>query len=398
MKVYTCTPVQFRGGDVFFSRDSGLFCKGLASIGVETRAILPGAPVEDKDPLLMRVPYSELESPIFWRSLSLDGLILYSWAAPRYYPIAKALKEANVPFLVNVDSSGLVSSLANSRLWSRHAVPILLRSLVHRNEWRSGLSSLVDNYFRIHRTAHARARTFEEATAVGAVTALGVLWLQQELKHLGRDDLVTKIVQLSHPQPDEFVYSGSAKQKIVISVARWEREDWLQKNPRLLVDSLISFLGQRAEWKALVVGRGASALPRRLKTRPCEALKRIDFVDFIPMRDLVPSYNRAMIGFWSSRGEGQIGAGAQALCFGCSVVAANTGTLSCFHDYVSRESGRLALSSNSQDMAEALSLEAKAWEDGERNPDRISRVWHAEFSVTNIARKALSLLGIATQQ
>ena len=392
MKIYTCTPVRFRGGDMFFSRESGLFCKGLEKLGVQTRAILPGAPIEDKDPLLMRVPYSDLESPIFWRSLSLDGLILYSWAAPRYYPIAIALKEANVPFLVNVDSSGLVSSLANSRLWSRHAVPYLLRSLFHRKEWRSGLSSLVDNYFRIHRIAHARARTFEEATAVGAVTPLGVLWLQQELKQLGRNDLTTKIFHLPHPQPDDFVYSGSAKRKIVISVARWEREDWLQKNPRLLVDSLISFLGQRAEWKALVVGRGASALLRRLKIRPCEALRRVDFVDFIPMRDLVPYYDRAMIGFWSSRGEGQIGAGAQALCFGCSVVAGDLGTLTCFSDYITRESGRLGLSYTARGLSEALILEAAAWENNQRIPGRISNIWAPEFAVSNVARKAISML------
>jgi glycosyltransferase involved in cell wall biosynthesis len=396
MKIYTCTPVRFRGGDIFFSRDSGLLCKGLSMLGVETRALLPGPPIEDKDPLLWRVPYAQLESSDFWRSLSLDGLILYSWAAPRYYPIAQALRQANVPFLVNVDSSGLVSKLANDRLWSRDVVPYLIRSLWQKSEWRSSLSGLVDNYFGIHRVAKARLKTIEAATVTTAVTPLGALWLQEEVTRLGRSDLSNKIQYLPHPQPDDFAYSGCAKEKIVVSVARWERRDWLQKNPKLLLRSLAIFLERLPDWKAVVIGRGATQLVHLLRMDTGLSFERVEFADFLPMADIKLIYNRAMIGLWVSRGEGQIGAGAQALCCGCSVVAPNLGTLSCFSDYVTRQSGRLALSAHPQDVADALMLEAQDWEKSHRSPSDISAAWYSEFAAGNVAQRALTLLGLET--
>ncbi len=394
MRVYTCTPVRFRGGDLFFSRDSGLLCKGLSILGIETRALLLGPPVEDKDPLLWRVTYAELESADFWRSLSLDGLILYSWAAPRYFPIAEALRQAKVPFLVNVDSSGLVSRLANERLWSRDAVPYLVRSLWNRNEWRPSVSTLIDNYFGIHRIPKARMKTIEAATVTTAVTPLGTLWLQEEVARLHRPDLTSKIRYLPHPQPDDFSYTGCAKEKLVICVARWAREDWLQKNPKLLLQSLNIFLRKWPQWRAVVIGRGASQLKRPLGHEIFSTKCCIDFLDFVSIADLKPYYDRASIGFWSSRGEGQIGAGAQALCFGCSVVAGNSGNLSCFHHYVSRESGRVALGMSADALADALCLEAQAWETGQRDPTRISSIWMDEFHNTKVISRALGLLGL----
>jgi glycosyltransferase involved in cell wall biosynthesis len=123
-------------------------------------------------------------------------------------------------------------------------------------------------------------------------------------------------------------------------------------------------------------------------------LHRCEFIDFLQPEQLVPFYRKAKIGVWSSRSEGQIGTGAQALCCGCSVVAGNSGTLSCFHHYVSRESGRLALGMDADAMAEALQLEAQAWDREERNPARISRIWTEEFHDVNVATRALELLGL----
>jgi hypothetical protein len=42
VRVFTCTPVDFAGDESFFSRESGMFCRGLRSIGVDSRAIMPG--------------------------------------------------------------------------------------------------------------------------------------------------------------------------------------------------------------------------------------------------------------------------------------------------------------------------------------------------------------------
>ncbi len=353
---------------------------------------MPGPAKEDDEACLLRVPYQQLESADFWRSLELDGLILYSWAAPRYLPIARAVRDAGIPFLVNIDHCGLLSRPANPRLWKRDLLPYLYQKATSPMEAARLVSQVVDN-FGIYRVAQARKATYDAATVVCGVSPLATRWLQQEVLHLVRPDLAKKIQYLPHPQLPVFAYRGEPKQKLALSVARWEKEDWPQKNPAVLIRALNIFLAKYPDWQACIIGRGAENLLSRLKIATATT-GRLQFIDFLQPEDLVPYYTRASIACWSSRSEGQIGTGAQALCCGCSVVAGNAGTLSCFHHYVSRESGRLAIDMSADALAEALMLEADAWSQGQRDPKRISDIWSDEFHSNKVAARGLGLLGL----
>lgn len=392
MRVYTCTPVCFQGDHWFFTRDSGLLSRGLTDLGIESISVMPGPAKPNDEDCLLRVPFEQLESQDFWRSLGLDGLILYSWAAPHYLNIAKAVRAAGIPFLVNVDSCGLVSRPANPRLWRRDLLPYLCRKSRSLLEAARSLSQIVDS-FGIHSVARARLATYEASTVSCGVSPMAASWLRREAEHFRRPDLAAKVRYLPHPQLADFAYRGAPKEKLVLSVARWEKEDLIQKNPALLIKALDAFLAKFPDWRACVIGRGAENLLSRLKVAP-SAINRLQFIDFLQPNDLVPYYNRASIACWSSRSEGQIGTGAQALCCGCSVVAGNAGTLSCFHHYVSRESGRLAIDMTADALAEALMLEADAWSQGQRDPKRISDIWSDEFHSTKVAARGLEMLGL----
>jgi hypothetical protein len=50
---------------------------------------------------------------------------------------------------------------------------------------------------------------------------------------------------------------------------------------------------------------------------------------------------------------------------------------------------------NAEAMAEALMLEAEAWEAGQRDARRISGIWCEEFHAHAVAKRALELLNIA---
>jgi glycosyltransferase involved in cell wall biosynthesis len=358
-------------------------------------SVMPGPAKNDDEENLLRVPYEQLESADFWRSLKLDGLILYSWAARRYLRIANAVRVAGIPFLVNIDSCGLVSRPANPHLWHRDVLPLLKKRVTSPLEVARFAFRLIEN-LGIHRKARGRLDTYEAATVVCAVSPLAKLWLRREASHFGRPHLVPKIHYLPHPQMSAFSYGGEIKENLVLSVARWEKEDWVQKNPAALLDALDQFLGAHPSWRACIIGSGATHLLTRLGRDQLANLNRYEFIDFLQPDQLVPFYRRAKIGVWSSRIEGQIGTAAQALCCGCSVVAGNSGTLSCFQHYVSRESGRLALDMTSGGLAEALMLEAKAWAKNERDPFRISRIWSGEFHATEVAKRALRMLGLTT--
>ena len=86
MKWYTCTPVAFKGDHTFFSRDSGAFCKAFQRIGVESRAIMPTPAQEGDDPDLIRTEYANLKDAAWWKSLGIDGVILYAWEWANTFP------------------------------------------------------------------------------------------------------------------------------------------------------------------------------------------------------------------------------------------------------------------------------------------------------------------------
>ena len=391
MKVYTCTPKNFPADeDSFFSRESGLFCRALQSLGFDSKSVLL-LPKYPQDGLgVLRGTYQELCDPVWWRALQLDGLILYSWAAPQYNAVAMAVHQAGIPAVVYMDTCGLVSRLGNRKGWWCHA---------WRPSWaKSGNIALriysltkffIDTALLI--TPRRRLRHLACGHAITLPTRSGVIWMKREVSLLGRPDLVDKIHYSPHPQKELFRYDGTHKENVVLCVARFLREDWPQKRPALLIQSLNAFLAKNHDWRAVVVGRGASTLANNLGLHAHAAIR---FEENLAHRDLVGLYQKAKIGFWTSLWEGQQGTAAQSLCCGCSVVAPSSPLNSCFEDYVSQSSGRLATDSSVTCLTEALSLEAQEWAQGFRLPDKISLFWSSLLHGRQRASAVLKLLDI----
>lgn len=393
MRVFTCTPVRFPGDAAFMARDSGLFSIGLSAIGVESRPVLLGPPMDSDDPRVLRADFCDLESPAWWRTLGLDGLIFYSWAAPRYNGIARAIKDAGIPLLVNMDTSGLISPLSSPLDWWRE-MPM---QIMHESRSPAHTLLIIGKALAewiCNRVAKRRIAHYEAATIVAAVTPHAALWIPNEAIRLGRPDLCPKFIYLPHPQLTAFSYNGEPKENLVISVGRWRKEDWPQKNPKAMMHAYRHFLKLKKQWHALVIGGGAPDLPRLLGIDTDDFEGRLEFIDHIAAARLPEIYRKARIGFWSSRWEGQQGTGAQALCCGCSVVSVSSAQNSCFRHYVTRESGRLATHNEPGALADELILEAESWERGERDPARISKIWTSEFHAPEVARRALAALGL----
>jgi len=391
LKVFTCTPIDFAGDESFFSRESGMFCRGLRSIGVDSLAIMPGPARCEDDPLLIRTDAENLSNAAWWRGLGLDAVILYSWAAPRYTPIAAAIKKAGIRLMVCMDTCGVISPQANIWAWF-HDLPkrILLERPFGKGKIRDLAKYLVESL--ASPIARARIHHYRQADIVTAPTPEGADWVRREARYLGDDELASKFRYQPHPQSPKFLYSGVAKEKLIISMARWNPEDWAQKSPRVLIETYRRFLSANSEWKGLIIGSGATKLLERVGMQSVDGL---EFQERIDPDDVPALLDRASIGFWSSRWEGQQGTGAQALCCGCSVVSHGAPMMSCFRHYVSSESGSLAHQNTPASLSDALTLEAEAWARGDRDPFTISRVWKSEFHAGEVARRALAFLNLA---
>lgn len=87
-------------GSTDWERDGGLFCLGLQSIGFDSKFIALAPPrVHDDEPRI-DASVQQLRDPDWWRPLGLDGVVLYSWSAPRHEPIAKAITDAGLTLIV----------------------------------------------------------------------------------------------------------------------------------------------------------------------------------------------------------------------------------------------------------------------------------------------------------
>ena len=117
MRWFTCTPVAFGGGADFFARDSGLLCRGFQSLGIESRAVMPGERKPEDEADLIRTDYANLESADWWRAQHLDGVVLYAWGRPKFRKVAAAIHAAGIFLVLNQDNGGLVSPLAGFRDW-----------------------------------------------------------------------------------------------------------------------------------------------------------------------------------------------------------------------------------------------------------------------------------------
>jgi glycosyltransferase involved in cell wall biosynthesis len=385
--------MPFDGDTAFMARDSGLLSIGLCALGVESRPIIAGPPLKGDDPRVLRADVKDMEKASWWKSLNLDGLVFYSWAWPRFNKIAQAIRDAGIPLLVSMDTSGLISPLTNPSEWLRAVTGVY----THKHPGLAGKArEAIKALFEwiANPQAQGRLAHYEAATVVAAVTPYAALWIPNETRLLGRPELAEKFIYLPHPQPPVFTCDGTPKEKIVVSVGRWRCEDWGQKNPRVLLNACRLFLESRLDWRAVIIGSGAPELLGLLDMDAGEFDGRIEFIDRVKPEDLPEHYRRASIGLWTSRWEGQQGAAAQALCCGCSVVAVSTAPTNCFRHYVSRESGRLATRNDARALADELILEADAWEHGERDPARISQIWSREFHAPEVARRALAALGL----
>lgn len=353
-------------------------------------AVMPYPSSAGDLPGLLRTEYSNLEDPAWWKSLDLDGVILYSWAAPRFTSVARAIKHAEIRLLVCMDTCGVISRQSNPASWFRD-MPV---RIFHEGPWgilrmREVVKYIVESLFSP--VAKERIAHYKCADIVTVPTPEGMEWVRNEAIKLGGEDLARRFRYLPHPQSQDFHYTGIEKERLVVSIARWEEQDWGQKNPRLLIETFRRFLAARPGWRGIIIGSGATSLLGKLSLPPVAGLEFIERVE----PSAVPGYlNKARIGFWTSRWEGQQGAAAQALCCGCSVVSHRSTMVNCFRHYCSRDSGSLASRYAPEDLAAALCQEADAWEKGKRNPREISNNWAGEFHAKQTALRAIRMLGL----
>lgn len=362
-KIYTCTPVAFHANDGFFIRDTGLIASTLRTMGVESKCIMP-LPHYDDDQRehLIRTEYRNLFSEEWWKALGIDALVLYSWGAPRYCGIARAVRKAGIRLVIHMDSSGdFEGCFPVGTPWYAR----LKRRMLTR----------VHDVFRAWHMRQADTITMcpDAAAAVSRRLFYGK-WVQD------------RCFPMPCPVSPDCKYSGVEKEDIILCVGRWD--DKFQKRPEMLMATLENFYAGGATAETRIYGTITDELRAWHEDLPNEVAGRIKLLGYLQNSLLWQEYDRAKLILSTSRFESSHIVSAEALCCGCSVVTPplHKGLRDVLW-YTSRDSGTVAVEDSATALAEALRQELEHWAASRRNPRDIAEAWQPHFHADKVFNK-----------
>ena len=240
LRVLTCTPVAFRGDHTFFARESGLLSRGLRMAGIYSFAVMP-LPAQDGDEEgLIRASVEQLQDASWWRSHSADAVVFYSWAMPEYAPVSRAIKASGAKLLLYLDASGLWNPWSDGKDWFR--AYWIFNTRTHGRLWGPTRFLLGALRQSIPATlAKPRLEHMALADVIGTGSPGALARTKRYAETFGFGHITDRMVLSPPPIPVHFRYESEQKKKRVICVARWLKPDRAQKNPAMLLASLVLF-------------------------------------------------------------------------------------------------------------------------------------------------------------
>lgn len=380
---FTCTPVAFGGGADFFARDSGLMCRGLQAIGCESMAVMPGPPRDDDDASLIRTDYGNLELSEWWKSHQLEGVVLYAWGSPKFRKVAEAIHEAGIFLVLNQDNSGLISPLAGFGKWLEEQRTLSgggtgLLKLVAR-----GIAGLLV-------TDPPRAAHLKQGDVIACVSPVAAERYRKLCKVYGGAALADRVAMIPHPVESGFSLVGSAaKIRQVACVGRWQ--DHRQKRPALMQTVVRQLVTGDDRVRVEIAGSITPGLAAWHESLPGHLRERVALRGRLERGPLMDMLRRSQVFYSPSAFESFGIAAGEALCCGCSLVAARSPSMAAFEWFVSKDSGRLAEHDEPATHLEALRDELDCWNDGGRDAAAICKEWGHLLHEREVASRVLEL-------
>lgn len=359
-RIFTCTPVAFHGDARFFTRDTGLICMNLRRLGAESKAIMP-LPFHEDDIRedIVRVPMEQLKSAEWWRSLHLDGLVLYSWGAPRYTAIVRAIKKARIKLVIHLDTNGDFFLDAAPR--RRSLATRLKETITH---------PLIDIL---------RARHLSYADVITCAEPVGEA-ISQKTFYGG---LKGKFFPFACPVSPTMAYDGRPKDDRIIAIGRWD--DVYQKRPEMLMQTLSCLYERSCTAATDIYGNITDELRAWHATLPPVTQAKVNLAGLVPNHMLFDVYNSAKVLLCPSLYESSHIVSGEALCCGGSVVSACQPIL--LRDvvwYTTKDSGTVAKEDIPESLADAILDELQQWEQGHRDPAAIAAHWQPFFHADKV--------------
>jgi len=381
---FSCIVMNYFEGGGFWDRDAGLLYQGFRRTGIDSRFVALGEPHVDEDRGLILASRTQMETPAWWKQWGLDGVVLYSWALPRYTPIASAIKQAGARLLILLDTDGVMLP----QVWFWRYLQLKYYYAKSAGSYFPGLTSVLKAIAAMPKARYqALTRHLEYADFVGLPSPISLQRYARFLLAIKRPDLVQKLRLVHHPASSDMRYDpGTPKAPVIIAVGGWDR---LVKGGELLVRVLDNVLSREPAYSGRIVGSGETLIRKLVEKLPKEIHSRIEITGPISHNRIAAECQKSQIAVNTSTSESFGIACAEALCCGCSVVGhALIGSMIYF---CSASSGTLASTRSLGNYTDALLAEIHAWRSGERDPVQISNTWTRRLHVERIAEAVVNL-------
>ena len=378
-------PLGYSEEGSFWVRDGGLVCLGFRMLGIDARFVALGQPGERTDVPLITCPLEQMREAAWWKQWNVEGVLLNSWASPRYEPIARAIKNAGLRVILMLDNEGIVSP----HVW---AWRYLQQKYFIEKDGRKRFSAcraILKTMAASLRVRHAGTiRHLEHAELIVLPSPLAQERYSHYLQAMKRGDLISRLRFAPYAVVKEMRYeSATAKKPIIISVGRWESP---QKNSPLLLRVLEYVLKVRPQYSARIIGSGSEIVEGLAQRLQPDCRTRIEIMGRVDHAKLPAHYSESRILLSTSRYESFLIAAGEALCCGCSVVGDSR--IATMPYFAGLNSGTTSPDSVVENLGKAVLTEINAWQSGQRDPVQISRAWKARLDPDRVAEALLKLL------
>ncbi len=362
--IYTCTPKSFPADEWFFMRDTGMLSRVLRSMGVQSKVVMPlPACAEDTGSgELIRTSPANLRSAAWWRSLGIDGVVLYSWGDIRYNNVARAIRTAGIRLVIHLDTNGVLPP------WIEPDFP-------RPRAWYKLLRNIVYDLLRPRHLRYADVISCSRE-------------LREHLRHrlFYGENIAALCRELPTPVHPRFRYDGTPKQERLVCIGKWNE---YAKRQEFMMETIRLFLERNGRAVADICGPVTPELHDWHAALPAAHRQRVQLRGLVDNQELPALYNRSMVSLCASRSEGSSIASAEALCCGCTIVATRRpDKLRIVHGYVRRYGGQIAAEDTPSALADALCRELAEWAQGARDAHlsalHCQQVFHADCAMERL--------------
>jgi hypothetical protein len=386
---FTCTPKHFVGNQAFMDRDSGLVSAGFRDLGQNSRAVQLAPALSDDLPDVIRATQAQMEDVNWWLATGATGVVLFSYGSPTYQAIADAIVIAGLKLVQMADTHGVISPWADAAAhlyaqwhhhWHRSMAIRLLRTL----------ASIPYSYLYYGLTRDPkRVQMMTTGDYFCGATPASAERYRRMVRRLGSCSLAGKVQHVPIPVGFHFDWPlDGRKSDEVVAVGRW---DSVQKRTPLLMTSIRQAAKTRPATIFRIFGIITPELVTWHNSLPQNSKERVKLEGKVSNAALAVAYIRARVMLVSAAYEGCHISSAEALCCGATVVACKSPFLCALEWHASQDSGQLAKRATGESLGSALVSELEIWDQGMRDPSKISRTWRNIFLPDKVASRILGL-------